>query len=103
MFNEVIGFLYSLVGVVALIGYMPQIITLWRAKNPCRDVSVPTWAIWISTWIVSLVYGITALGDFKFIMVALVNVVGHGLIIILTLKNRYVYRDVILAESGESQ
>lgn len=88
---SIIGFLYSLVGVIALIGYMPQIITLWKAKNPCTDVSIPTWLIWISTWIVSLIYGITELGDIKFSMIATINIVGHAIIIGLTLKNRYFY------------
>ena len=86
---SIIGFLYSLVGVVAIIGYTPQIVTLWKSTTMSEDVSIPTWAIWLVTWIISLTYGIVELADLKFCLVALINIVGHLAIIGLTLRNRH--------------
>jgi len=90
---SIIGFLYSLVGVVALIGYTPQIITLWKSKTSSKDVSISTWLIWLSTWCISLTYGIVELADLKFCIIAVINIVGHLIIIGLTLKNRRKYAE----------
>ncbi len=88
---SIIGFLYSLVGVVALIGYTPQIITLWKSKTPSTDVSIPTWLIWLSTWLVSLTYGIVELEDLKFCIIAIINIFGHLMVIGLVFRNRRKY------------
>lgn len=85
---SIIGFLYSLIGVIAIIGYTPQIITLWKSKTQSKDVSIPTWFVWLSTWIISLLYGIIELQDFKFSMIAVINIVGHLAILGLTFRNR---------------
>ena len=89
---SIIGFLYSLVGVVAIVGYTPQIISLWKSKTASEDISIPTWLIWLSTWLISLAYGILELQDLKFSIIATINIVGHLMIIGLTLKNRHTYK-----------
>jgi len=85
---SIIDFLYSLIAIVAIIGYTPQIIQLWRSKTDSKDVSLLTWGIWMGTWIISLLYGVFELGDMKFTLVAIINLIGHVFIIVLTLCNR---------------
>jgi len=90
---SIIGFLYSLVGVVAIIGYSPQIISLWKSKTTSQDISILTWFIWLATWFISLAYGILELHDLKFCIIAIINIIGHLLIIGLTLKNRHQHQE----------
>ncbi|MGH1457002.1 MAG: hypothetical protein ACRBDI_09495 [Alphaproteobacteria bacterium] len=94
-----IGFLYSLVGIIALFGYLPQIITLTKAKTPCLDVNIQTWCIWLTSWVISLIYGIIELHDLKFSAVALINVAGHCGILFTTIykRKKYSKEETILA------
>lgn len=55
------------------------------------DISVSTWLIWSSTWIISFMYGYFELHDFKFCLVSGINLAGHLTVILLTCKNRYNY------------
>lgn len=47
----------------------------------------------MGTWIISLLYGIFELADLKFCIVAIINLVGHTIIIGLTLRNRKRFKD----------
>ena len=85
---SIIDFLYSGIAVIAIIGYTPQIIKLWKSNTDSKDVSLLTWLIWMGTWVISLFYGILELQDLKFCIVAIINLIGHVFIIGLTLRNR---------------
>ena len=85
---SIIDILYSTIVFIAVFGYVPQIYKLWRSDSDSKDVSILTWLIWLYTWVVTLLYGAFELGDLKLCIVAVINLVGHVVIIALTLRNR---------------
>ena len=89
---DIISVLYSTVGVVLLIGFIPQILRLIRTHTDCRDISISTWMIWNYTACVSLIYSIIVLPDLKFALVNAVNVMGVNSIIALTLYKRHIHK-----------
>ena len=91
-FTATIDLLYSTVGLVVLLGYMPQIIKLMRTTTDCRDISLYAWMIWNYTAIVSLLYSVFILPDIKFMMVNGVNVLCITIIIALTAYKRWHYK-----------
>lgn len=89
---NIIGLLYSTVGIVVLFGYMPQISKLWKSETDCREISITSWMIWNYTAIVSLLYSVFDLADIKFSLVNSVNVACINIIILLTLYKRSAYK-----------
>jgi uncharacterized protein with PQ loop repeat len=83
-----IGGLYSTVGLIVMLGYMPQIVRLWRTRSDCTDISVLTWMIWNYTAFISLLYSVFEIGDLKFSLVNAVNFICINIIIFLTLYKR---------------
>lgn len=93
-----IATLYTTVGIIVAIGYMPQTLKLMRAQSKCGDISIPTWVIWNYTAIVSLLYSVYELDDFKLTMVNGVNVFFITLIIGITVFKRRKYKTLIPVE-----
>lgn len=89
IFFTSLPYLYQSVAVIGAIGYLPQIYTLAKAQDDCHDISLATWFIWISTWIISFLYGVFFLNDWRFLMIAGVNITGHIVVIGLTVYNRF--------------
>lgn len=87
-----IDYLYSTVGIVVAIAYMPQALKLWRSTSTCRDISLSAWLIWNYTAIVSLLYSVYTLDDFKLSAVNAVNVFFITVIICITLYKRRKYK-----------
>jgi PQ loop repeat len=88
----ILDLLYSLVIIVNIIAYMPQILELWRTKSDCRNFDLRTWFLWIGTSAISLAYAVYRVNDLKFALVSSANLIGIGAIIALTLRNRVVNR-----------
>ncbi len=86
-----IGFLYSTVGIIVAISYLPQVLRLIKAKTQCIEISLTSWMIWNYTSIISLLYSIVDLGDLKLSIVNAVNVLFINLIIVITLYKRNKY------------
>ena len=94
---EIIPLLYQLVAIISAIGYLPQIYNLIISTGKSLAISLTTWFIWLSSWLISLTYGILYIEDWRFILVASINVLGHVLIIGLTIYNRfYRFKDKVL-------
>ena len=85
---SIIDWLYATIVIIAVFGYIPQLIRLWKSEGDSNDISITTWLIWLYTWIVGLLYGIIELQDLKFTIVASINLIGHLAVIGLTLRNR---------------
>lgn len=85
---SLLALLYSTVGLLVLIGYIPQLYRLWTTDTDCRDVSIAAWATWTYTSSVSLLYSVYELPDPKFAMVNAVNLSCILAIIALTLHRR---------------
>ncbi|MCB9983402.1 MAG: hypothetical protein H6861_07000 [Rhodospirillales bacterium] len=88
---NIIGLLYSTVGIVVLFGYMPQIRRLYKSQTDCREISITAWMIWNYTAIVSLLYSVFDLADLKFSVVNGINLVCINIVILLTLYKRRLY------------
>lgn len=80
--------LYSCVAIVGAAGYIPQIIQLLKVKTQAKSLSLITWSIWLTTWIISFSYGLFYLHDTRFCIVALVNIIGHLAVMGLVLYRR---------------
>ena len=78
--------LYPLVAIVSLLGYLPQIMALVRAKTSDDKISLQSWCTWVFTYCISMGYGIFHLKDPLFIA----NTV-FGLSAILTVIGLVVY------------
>lgn len=89
---SIIDVLYSGIAIIAIFGYTPQIVKLWQSKTNSKDISILTWLIWMSAWVISLLYGIFELADLKFCIVAIINLLGHVGVIGLTLRNRHRFK-----------
>lgn len=98
---DIIDFLYSTVGIVVAIGYMPQSIRLLRTAGPCDDISILAWAIWGYAAAISLLYSIYILADLKLSMVNGINVFFISFIIAVTFYKRRKYADQVFMHVPE--
>ena len=81
--------LYALFGVVFVLGYLPQVLAVWRSRNGAADVSLPTWGLWCASSTVSLLYAQLVSGDRNYALVCLGNVVGcYAVTLAAVLKRR---------------
>ena len=98
-----IGALYSTVGIVMAVSYLPQVIRLIKAQTPCHEISMASWVIWNYTASVSLLYSIYDLNDTKLTIVNIINVLFINLIIGVTLYKRRKYGDlVVISDQDDS-
>ena len=82
-------FLYPVVVLVSIIGYIPQIKELIFAKQPLKGISISSWLIWLLSSGLSLGYGVFHLHDLMFCLttgVATLLIAGTTALI---LYNRY--------------
>lgn len=89
---SIIDFLYSISGIVLILFYMPQIISVLRSKSGAQDVSITSYTVWTMCMVCSLLYGIYTLNDFKFSMFAGLNFACCFFIAAATGKKRIVYK-----------
>jgi len=83
---------YSLNAVIASIGYLPQIRKLFLDKTKSENFSIPTWALWTWTTLMTFSYASVVNGDLIFIVVSGTYFIGTITIFGLVLYNRF-YKD----------
>ena len=88
---EFFTFLYPIVPLVGLTGYLPQIITLLKTSESPKSISLSTWLIWTTTWMISFGYAVFSLQDLLFATTSGMNLAGHVLIIALAVYKRQKY------------
>lgn len=86
---SIITHLYSLVGLMVVVAYIPQIIRLATATGRSLAISIPTFAMWSLAAAISLSYGIVVLEDWRFCVIESANLTGYLTIIAMTVYNRY--------------
>lgn len=86
---DVLSFLYASVGLIALMGFAPQVLNLLRATGQSKAISISTWVMWSYTATVTLLYVLYVNGDTPLIVVSAINCTGHWLILSLVTYNRY--------------
>lgn len=92
--GELFTSLYPIVPLVGLMGFLPQVMTLLKAREAPVSLSLSTWFIWTATWIISFGYAVFALHDALFAATAGMNLAGHIAIIGLTVYKRQKYAPV---------
>lgn len=75
MLENVFVFLYPVVVVISIVGYIPQIKSLITAKTCPDNISIHSWYIWTLSTFLTLGYGVTHIYDFMFNLAAGVNFV----------------------------
>jgi hypothetical protein len=83
--------MYPIVPLVGLAGFLPQVITLLRTREAPISISLSTWFVWTMTWVISFGYAAFVLHDVLFAATAGMNIVGHIVIIGLTIYKRQKY------------
>ncbi|MBL4803358.1 MAG: hypothetical protein JKY71_00710 [Alphaproteobacteria bacterium] len=78
----IISSLYSLVPIIGVTAYGPQILAILKTES-LQNFPFSTWAIWLFTGSVSFVYGTFKLQDLLFSITALSNVVPIAIIMAL--------------------
>lgn len=82
--TEFITIMYGMVGIIATIGYFPQVIKLVKSKR-CDGISVKSWILWTYTSSVSVIYAFYVMSDPTFQFVTGINFVGTVIILCLTI------------------
>lgn len=73
------AFAYSLVALINVVSYFPQILSLIKARSRSVNVSISSWVMWALSYVLSVGYGLFCLGDMKFVIVS-----GISLIMVLS-------------------
>jgi len=87
--KEIISFAYTIMGLVSIIGYIPQIHTLAISTGLSKGVSIRTWIIWSLNQFTASTYAVTILHDPRVIMIFGLSFLGNIIILSLTIYNRY--------------
>lgn len=91
--SDVFLFLYPIVPLVGLMGFVPQIIAIIKTDTALRSFSISTWLMWLSTWCISFGYGALCIQDMLFCITCAMNIIAHVFIIALVfVKRRNNYR-----------
>jgi len=88
---EFFTFMYPIVPLVGITGYLPQMINLFKTNEAPKSISLLTWMIWTSTWMVSFGYAVFSVQDLLFATTSGMNLVGHLFIIALAVYKRHKY------------
>ena len=82
--------LYALVGLVSLLGYLPQLMVLVKGEKAPTEISLKTWTIWLFENFVAMLYGIICLQDVIFCVLTGLDLMFVSVLICLVINNRYV-------------
>ena len=86
LFDTILGWLVSVVGVATGIAYVPQAVRIWRRRSS-DDVSIVTYALFLGGQLVYLVYGIR-IGQWPLIVGMAANIAGSIAVIGSALRFR---------------
>jgi len=82
-------FLYPLVTILSVSGYIPQIIKLLRAQTPQDSIALSGWFAWIANTTISLGYGVYHLKDLMYSITTGVSLTLLITTVSLVLYNRH--------------
>lgn len=87
---DVLTVLYVAANVMASVSYIPQTVTLVRDKTNSPSVAITSWALWLTSASISLLYFITHVKDPVVVFSSSVNLCGCLTVFSLLLFNRYI-------------
>ena len=86
LFDTVLGWLVSVVGVATGIAYVPQAVRIWKRRSS-DDVSILTYALFLCGQVIYLVYGIR-IAQWPLIIGMAANIAGSIAVITCALRFR---------------
>lgn len=84
--QTILTFIYSLVPMIGVSAYVPQIITLWKSKKKLENFQFATWSLWLFAASISVMYGVFKLQDLMFTITSLANAIPLAIVIVLACK-----------------
>ena len=92
---DLINTLYALNAFILVFSYLPQIHNLINSTGKSKAISISSWVLWLYTASIATIYAHFVVGDLKFTMFSLTNVILCTIVIALTLYNRhYRFKDI---------
>ena len=88
MFEGLLIFFYSIVPVIAVTGFIPQIIKLIKDAEARKTSALGTWIIWNVACLASVLYAVFIIEDFLFLLTAGINLACHMVVLSVILKDR---------------
>lgn len=88
MFEGLLIFFYSIVPVIAVTGFIPQIIKLIKDAEARKTSALGTWIIWNIACLASVLYAVFIIEDFLFLVTAGINLACHMVVLSVILKDR---------------
>lgn len=67
---HLLALLYAINGLIAVLGYWPQTVKLYRAKERPEEFSLTGWSIWVYTTLITFTYATLINGDPLFMFVS---------------------------------
>lgn len=83
-FDVALSALYSLVPIISLVGYIPQIMALIKTKERIENCSYSMWIILFTSNVISLAYGAIKVQDLLFCITVLSHLLPISLIMLIT-------------------
>jgi uncharacterized protein with PQ loop repeat len=84
----IIKSLYTINGIVALLMYLPQILSILKNKGNTGSISLVTFGGWSIGCAITVLYAWLCVGDRLFTLVALGNMTGCGIVFSLVAAGR---------------
>lgn len=88
---KLIEFLYAISGIIIVVSYIPQVIRLIKDINLASGLSLFTWAGWLSTAVISVLYGFLVIKDNLFIYFSLGNILGCSAVFSIIVYHRLIF------------
>ena len=85
--------LYAINGVIAVGGYWPQVVKLYKTKKHPEAFSVPGWSLWVYTTSITFSYAVFINGDKIFMLVSGMYFLGTFSIWSMVLYKNWKYKD----------
>ena len=86
---ELLAWIYPASSTILAAFYIPQIISVMRAKNQLKDVSLLSWGVWSVCPIVSFLYSLLIAHDKKIAFFNLVSSVACLIVFSITFYKRH--------------
>ena len=86
--------LYAVNGVVAVLLYLPQIVSAWRDPNHALSLSLLTFGGWSVGSLITTLYAWTFVQDKMFAAVSLGNFAGSATVFLIVLGSRISSRNI---------
>lgn len=80
--------LYALNGFIAVLLYLPQIISAWKDRNQALSLSLLTFGGWSLGSLITTLYAWIFVKDKMFAAVSLGNMAGSGALFLIVLSSR---------------